>query len=287
MYSLSADNWNVLDTGVSRFALASYESKLVLIGGRQRDTPHGNQWSWIYTNKVSMLDSNLDIKDHDVVAAMRTKRASACAASYEDCLIVAGGEEEGSNTNGTVEVYDGSRKGWLLVTPLPKSGIVKSAAIISNSIWCVVESADESHVYCLNLSAIKENLGLVPTYAIISIRGTWQTLPLKPSHKYQVVSDSGFTYPLVCSNLSTYHDQVILMGRDRRYSSSHSFFVYSPNANQWMAVAAFSPKELKPLFSQMSQKVLDNIRLLSISDKELLLLGCYQDVTFRVSFQSK
>ena len=41
VYSLGSDNWNVLDTGVSRFALTSYKSKLVLIGGRKRNPPSG------------------------------------------------------------------------------------------------------------------------------------------------------------------------------------------------------------------------------------------------------
>ena len=299
IYSLSADNWNVIDTRVSRFALTSYKSKVVLIGGRQRDPPHGNAYTWIYSNKVSMLDSNLDVQDHDVVVAMQTKRASACATSYEDYLIVVGGEES-SNTNTTVEIYDGSHKRWLFVTPLPKSGIVKSAVMLSNSIWNVqlfgsgAYNRSENYIYYLNLSTIKDNLQLMPTTAIASIRGTWQKLSLKTSHTYQTVSDSGFTSPHVCSNLATYHDQLILIGRDKEHSSDHSFFVYSLDANRWMAVAGFPPKELERHIDPLSQhmQALDNIHLLSISDKELLLLGKlaqrrYRDIFCRVSFQSK
>ena len=275
----------------------SHQSKLVLIGGRQRDPPYGSSYGWIYTNKVYILDSNLELKD-DVVSAMQTCRASARAASHEGYLVVAGGEES-SNTKGTVEIYHKSCKRWLLVTPLSKPGIVKSACLLSSLNWYIhlvgegAYNRSENYVYYTNLSKIKDNLQLIPSVVSVSIRSTWQKLSLKTSDAHQTISDSGFASPHVCSNLVAYHDQLILIGRDKDYSSDHSFFMYSLGVNRWVAVADFPPKELQHRVDPFTQqKALNNIHLVSISSKELLLLGelphrRYRDVTCRVSFQSK
>lgn len=51
-YTLSKDAWDMLDTNISEFALASFESKLVLIGGLEHKVHDFEHSSRSLTNKV-------------------------------------------------------------------------------------------------------------------------------------------------------------------------------------------------------------------------------------------
>ena len=286
VYSLGADNWNILDTGVSRFALTSYKSKLVLIGGRKRNPPSGGcSYNWIYTNKVLMLESDLELKD-DVIHAMQANRASACALSYGDYLLVAGGDDESPETNSTVEVYNSESNGWSYVSPLPLTQCkVKSATLHSDGNLYLHLKGDREQNYMF----------YAPTAALIdqslkreeeNSSSTWQNLK-----STDLDPELTFLPAHVCSNLTTHRDHLILIGTNNEHSSNYSFFVYSLDASRWVAVADLpSEKHLvKPL---EPPKTIYNTHLVDISSKELLLLGelvcsyhCH--VICRVSFQSK
>ena len=113
-YTLSIDTWDILDTNISEFALASFESKLVLIGGREYNFEHSS--GSLLTNKVWVLSEQYELQD-TTVPPMNTKRKSAHAVGHGKHLIVAGGGD--SEETMMVEVYDSDTKTWFLTQPLP------------------------------------------------------------------------------------------------------------------------------------------------------------------------
>ena len=114
IYTPSTDVWDSLNTPVYYFALATYLSKLVLVGGVE-DIYDEYQWQSC-TNKVWVLSEH----DHDIwknLPPMKINRQFACAVSHGHYLLVAGGESEESASTDAVEVYNGYH--WSYAQPLP------------------------------------------------------------------------------------------------------------------------------------------------------------------------
>ena len=193
VYSLSADNWNVLDTGVSRFALTSYKSKLTLIGGKQyiKDL-HGLTSTVVDINHVLVLDfTSLELQDQ-IIPSMLTKRASACAVSSGDHLIVAGGDE-----GNTVEVYNSESNEWSYVSPLRIPQVsdpykVKSGTLHSDgNLYLHLQNCDKNYVYFAPIAV------LVSSGGEGNNSNAWQNLKSQ-------------SLPHVCSNLTTHLGHHIL-----------------------------------------------------------------------------
>ena len=282
-YSPRADNWNVLDTprpGVFKFALASYKSKLVLIGGRQYIwNQDGKSATIIDISKILVLDfATLKLQDQ-VIPSMQSNRVSACAVSSGDHLIVAGGDKAN-----TVEVYNSDSNEWSYVTPLPQVRdvcIVKSGTLHSDgNLYLHLHNSNKNYVFFAPVSAlvhqalrrVKENSS-----------HTWSNL-----HPHD--DGSQFLPRYVCSNLTTHLGHLMLIGTDHDYS--YSFFVYNiSNAKRWVAVGDLPLEErlVKPLMQPQDSR---RNHIVSISSKELLILGelvnSYRRcINLCVSFQSK
>ena len=108
--------------------------------------------------------------------------------------------------------------------------------------------------------------------------------------------DSEFLPTHVCSNLTTYHDHLILIGTDNEHSYDYAFFVYSPDKKRWMAVADLPLEECLVKQRVLPRAPCKNCLVsLSTSRKDsLLLLGelslvnsYYHCIVLCVTFQSK
>lgn len=110
VYNFNKDLWDTLDTPTQWYALATYHSQLVLVGGRDATT-------WKTTNKLWALDEQCNWIQP--LPAMTTKRYQASAVSVGDSLIVAGGCRSGGDPLDIVEVYDGCQ--WRQVQSLPRA----------------------------------------------------------------------------------------------------------------------------------------------------------------------
>lgn len=285
-YSLRADNWNVLDTprpGVFKFALASYKSKLVLIGGRQYiRNQDGTSATIIDISKILVLDFvTLKFQDQ-VIPSMQSKRVSACAVSSGDHLIVAGGIRDEANT---VEVYSSDSNEWSYVAALPQvydAYIVKSGTLHSNgNLYLHLHNSNKNYVFFAPVAAlvhqalhrVKENSS-----------HTWSNL--NPHD-----DGSQFLPRYVCSNLTTHLGHLMLIGTDRDYSYDYSFFVYLSNAKRWVAIGDL-PLEERLVKLLVQPRDSRRSHIVSISSKELLILGelvnSYRRcINLCVSFQSK
>jgi hypothetical protein len=282
-YSLRADNWNVLDTprpGVFKFALASYKSQLVLIGGLQYERNPDSVSSIIHdVSKILVLDFTTLKLQEQVIPSMQSERASACAVSSGDHLIVAGGDEAN-----TVEVYNSDSNEWSYVTPLPHvcdPCIVKSGTLHSDgNLYLHLGNSNENHIFfspaaALDHQALRKNG---------SHTCTWCNL--NPHD-----DASQFLPQCVCSNLTTHRGHLMLIGTDCDHSYDFSFFMYSSDAKRWVAFGDLPLEEylVKPLVPPRDSR---KSHIVSISNKELLLLGelvnsYYRRINLRISFQSK
>ena len=113
IYSPTTDTWDTsIDTPVYLFALTTYCSRLVLVGGMEYvdKNVEGS-----ITNKIWTLSEGNQWQE--TLPSMRTKRRRACAVSYSDNLLVAGGITSDGISN-IVEIFD-TNIHWLFAPTLP------------------------------------------------------------------------------------------------------------------------------------------------------------------------
>ena len=130
VYTPSDDTWDEVDTPVFKFALTTFHSHLVLVGGL-KSVP-------VLHEAAVVLPSNTlwNLPSNDVGGAsywegefppMPTSRYSASAVGLQDHLIVAGGV--GDHWLDAVEVYDSCLNIWSSAQPLPKTSYNMKSAI--------------------------------------------------------------------------------------------------------------------------------------------------------------
>ena len=105
--------WDVCRTPTEGYALTTYHSQLVLVGGRG---PFNHEPS----NKLWTLSSDAEMNWQPSIQEMPTKRwgASAMNIGTPEYLVVAGGVGVDDSELDTVEVFTG--KEWCTVEPLPE-----------------------------------------------------------------------------------------------------------------------------------------------------------------------
>ena len=162
VYSPTTDIWHAaIDTPVYWFALVVYRSQLILVGGReyhdQESDKPGKTTNKLWT--LSNLDSPLLWQEISQLSPMQTKRHSASAINYVDCLLVAGGhhgsktatlQEEDSLRD--VEIFDGQQ--WATTQPLPKPCWHMKSVIFEKN-WCLIGGyGQENDIYYASLDSL-------------------------------------------------------------------------------------------------------------------------------------
>ena len=124
IYIPTTDTWDTLiETPVYWFGLTTYNSQLVLVGGKEYNESFvSNLWTL-----------SEDCQWQETLPPMRTERHSACAVSYENhLLLVAGGVELKIGISSVVEIFNGSH--WLVTQPLP-IGYYNLKSVILDENW--------------------------------------------------------------------------------------------------------------------------------------------------------
>lgn len=108
--STELKSWSTLNTPTYKYALTTYHSQLVLVGGKEISTDQ-------VTNKLWTLSASLDWQPS--LPPMPTARYSPTAVTIAtpECLVVAGGAVGNEEYVDTVEVF--SQEQWTTVQPLP------------------------------------------------------------------------------------------------------------------------------------------------------------------------
>ena len=149
VYSPCEDSWSSLETPVSRFALTTYRSQLVIVGGMICNDQCGLGLR-IPTNKLWILNEYNQLDDA-MIPPMIKERLHASSVEYEDRILVAGGYRWQVEVD-DVEVYDGHQ--WAKAQRLPKPCCKMKSAIV-NGFWYLMGGETQGKVvYYASLNAL-------------------------------------------------------------------------------------------------------------------------------------
>ena len=146
IYTPTTDTWGTMDTPVFLFALTTYHSQLVLVGGCEYV---GERVLGPLTNKLWSLDEQNEIQE--TLHPMRVRRYGATAVSHGDHLLVAGGTSDGTWLD-VVEVYSGHN--WSSAQPLPKPYLNMKSTVLDDHWYLMGGFAQGKVVYYASLDSL-------------------------------------------------------------------------------------------------------------------------------------
>ena len=195
IYSPSEDSWEVIPTPAEYYALATYHSQLVLVGGRDPITRKP-------TSKVWLLEDRSWVP-HPTVPDVPVSTSRSAAVGFGDYLIVSGSEQYvGSRA---MSVFDGQN--WLSAQALPERfHRLKSA--VNGDDWYLTGG---KVVYRTSLKSLVAS-AVSPAAAQSAV---WERLPNTP-HDH-----SGITW---------FGDHLLAVGGNRRHGSRKMSTVYAYNS---------------------------------------------------------
>ena len=200
IYDFTKDSWDILDTPTENYALTTYHSQLVLVGGADPGTRKA-------TNQLWMLDEQRCWTQP--LPPMEMKRYQACAVSLDNCLVVAGGC--GDSPLDVVEVYDG--RSWRRVQSLPRAGLWMTSALFEGN-WYLGSGMGQCHeVYHTSMES------LTATSKEAGKTSVWKKLLCKPLKR---------------STLAVLRNQLIAVGGGYDYNTA--IHTYSSSNDAWVHV---------------------------------------------------
>ena len=207
IHTLTADtSWSHIDTPVYSFALITYHSQLVLVGGRDFA---GEYEDGPVTNKLWTLT------EHDqwrkTLPPMTTKRYKASAVEFADNILVAGGEDNNWRNINVVEVYNGHH--WAEAQCLPKLCHDMKSTVLNGHWYLMGGKGQGEEVYYASLDSL-----------VASCRPSEKPLP----SVWKRLSDA----PHKHSSTAVFGNRLIAVGG----VASSSIHAYSPHTQSWVHV---------------------------------------------------
>ena len=146
VYTPTTDTWTAMDTPVVQFALTTYHSQLVLVGGREYTSM---MRVGLATNQLWTLDKQNELQE--TLPPMGVRRHSASAVSHGDHLLVAGGSSDTTRLD-VVEVYSGHN--WSSAQPLVDPCVLMKSAVLDGH-WYLMGGAGQGKVvYYVSLDSL-------------------------------------------------------------------------------------------------------------------------------------
>ena len=203
VYDFTEDSWDIINTPTEWYALTTYHSKLVLVGGRDSNTREATNQLWVLDEQYHWTQP---------FPPMATKRYKASAVSVGDHLIVAGGHG-GSHVCplDEVEMYDGHR--WRKAQSLPRACMWMKSTLHEGNWYLAGGIGQGSEVYQTTLES------LIATSEGDRQTSVWKKLP---------------DAPLELSATAMLRDQLITVGGGKPIGSA--IHAYSPSTNLWVHV---------------------------------------------------
>ena len=147
-------SWTATDTPTYNYSLTTYDSHLLLVGGREYPSEQ-------ITNKIyTMIDGEFT----ELLPPMKEKRQSTSVVSSGSVLAVAGGHD-GSGLLSSVEVYNNGQ--WTSGQSLPDAWC-NMKSVFHGDKWTLYGQGTE--VYCVSLQSLVSGTEQSP----------WETLPDVP-----------------------------------------------------------------------------------------------------------
>ena len=212
IHSPATGTWSHIDTPVRYFALITYHSQLVLVGGRElvgedEDGPVTNEL-WTLTEYDQWRKT---------LPPMATKRYRASAVEFADNILVAGGEDyKGININ-IVEVYNGHH--WAEAQYLPEPCYRMKSTVLNGHWYLMGGPGQGKKVYYSSLDSL-----------VASCRPSEKPLPSVWKRLPDV--------PHVLSSTAVFGNRLIAVGGVLlgHQSPSPSIHAYSPHTQSWVHV---------------------------------------------------
>ena len=204
IYDFTEDSWDIIHTPTEWYALTTYHSKLVLVGGRDPNTREATS-----ANQLWVLDEQHNWTQP--FPPMTTKRYKASAVSVGDHLIVAGGCDSYTCPLDEVEMYDGHQ--WKKVHSLPRACWWMKSTLHEESWYLAGGIRQGSDVYQTSLES------LIATSEGDGQTSVWKKLP---------------DAPLELSATAMLRDQLITVGGGKPLGSA--IHAYSSSTDSWAHV---------------------------------------------------
>ena len=198
----SDGSWTATDTPTCCYALTTYDSHLLLVGGREYPSVQ-------VTNKIyTMIDGEFK----ELLPPMKEKRYSSSAVSSGSVLAVAGGFD-GSRLLSSVEVYNNGQ--WTSGQSLPDA-CCDMKSVFHGDKWILIGG---TKVYCVSLQSLVSGTEQSP----------WETLP-----------DVPFPYSAtaVKTAVAEYGNggHILSIGGYDYPNPTTSIYAYSPDTQSWIHV---------------------------------------------------
>lgn len=268
-YSIALDTWDILDTHLAEFALASYHSKLTLLGGREYEFDgHGmcTLENKSPTNKLWILDDQYQFQEAEI-PPMNKSRKSALAVGYKNHLIVVGGDDDKSKT---IEIYDDETRKWLFAPSLPETSQLQSIIMHPNgNLYIQLSHAMSSRVFWATLTSLSNSCTPNVQESDTESTSLWKEIPN--------------SLDTVFSNLMLCHSNLLVLGGSHQHSNEKYVFIYQPSdpTQRWIDIADV-PIDLHK-YTQSASRA----HIISLPDDKLLLFGrgeTWTEVMFLISF---
>ena len=235
--STDLKSWSVFKTPTKYYALTTYHSQVVLIGGVEQNHSYATNKVWAGVEGIKSLPP------------MRTSRHSSSAIntqSKHECIVVAGGVEKLDIRLNTVEVF--VQEEWSFVQPLPCQCCSIKCNIHDGILYLMGGYGQDNSVFYCKLDSLLSSLQ--------SNDALWKTSQV----------------PLYCSSCVTFHHNLVSVGGDspsKMYSSS-DIHAYSPFTRSWLHV-----EDLPTRLDSTTSTVISTGELVVIGGRSTMLsLSC-------------
>ena len=191
-------SWTATDTPTYFSALTTYDSHLLLVGGKEYTSEQ-------ITNKIyTMIDGEFK----ELLPPMRLKRRSSSAVSSGSVLAVAGGFG-GSGILSSVEVYNNGQ--WTSGQSLPDA-CYDMKSVFHGDKWILIGGdGQRTKVYCVSLQSLVSGTEQSP----------WETLP---------------DVPFPHSAAAVFGGRILSIGGGDYRNPTSSIYAYSRDTQSWIHV---------------------------------------------------
>ena len=209
IHSPTTDTWSHIDTPVYYFALITYHSQLVLVGGREFISEYEDG---LVTNKLWTLSE--DDQWREILPPMAIKRPLPSAVEFTDNILVAGGEDDKGRNIDTVEVYHDHH--WTEVQCLPQPCHDMKSTVLNGHWYLMGGKGQGKEVYYASLDSL-----------VASCRPSEKPLPFVWKRLPDVL------HKLSCT--AVFGNRLVAIGGRYQLPSS-SIHAYSPHTQSWVQV---------------------------------------------------
>ncbi len=209
---LEKDQWTKLPEYTTYwFAITSLANRLVLAGGHY---PKSNE----RTNQLAVFESGEWTHPYP---PMNIARDFSTAVSFNNHIIVAGGEDNKRRALSSVEVLDVASRRWYIAQSLPNTRSDLKSTLIGNTLYLMGEH-DHTVRATKTVHHVDLNELIAKALSNLDTPTLWQTLQAVPL--------------MNSAPLSIGRSLLAVGGQDDRINPSSSIHVYQPDTRRWVKV---------------------------------------------------